>query len=328
MLKLGRPSVSSPSLISGMRVASSELIKALDSRVRLFEQHLRECSPRQVHRLLAALVHFGATATRSASMEADRVGGPIDKMVTLGLLPHAFTASIAVGWEYSLVHRQTLRAVTAWNIITGEYPPQPGGVSDYTRLVAHGLADAGDEVCVYAPPADASRAIAASKPSRKSSPRSLRPPRPERTRASIGSRSDRTSAGRIRPSRIRNESDERPAVPDAAPPPPQQQHHSDVPRSRVSDKSPPIAAPQRSRSRQPRDGRDARTRRVEDIRRRAGLDREPSPIGRRPAARSCGCPFPARFRWSAIERRHSQRDRASPCPTADCSATSEPTARW
>jgi glycosyltransferase involved in cell wall biosynthesis len=46
--------------------------------------------------------------------------------------------------------------VTAWNIITGEYPPQPGGVSDYTRLVAHGLAEAGDEVRVYAPPADAS----------------------------------------------------------------------------------------------------------------------------------------------------------------------------
>jgi glycosyltransferase involved in cell wall biosynthesis len=45
--------------------------------------------------------------------------------------------------------------VTAWNIITGEYPPQPGGVSDYTRLVAHGLAEAGDEVRVYAPPADA-----------------------------------------------------------------------------------------------------------------------------------------------------------------------------
>jgi glycosyltransferase involved in cell wall biosynthesis len=45
--------------------------------------------------------------------------------------------------------------VTTWNIITGEYPPQPGGVSDYTRVVAHGLAEAGDEVRVYAPPADA-----------------------------------------------------------------------------------------------------------------------------------------------------------------------------
>jgi len=43
--------------------------------------------------------------------------------------------------------------VTAWNIITGEYPPQPGGVSDYTRLVAEGLADAGDDVRIWAPPA-------------------------------------------------------------------------------------------------------------------------------------------------------------------------------
>lgn len=38
-----------------------------------------------------------------------------------------------------------------WDIITGEYPPQPGGVSDYTWQVAHGLAQAGDEVHVWAP---------------------------------------------------------------------------------------------------------------------------------------------------------------------------------
>jgi glycosyltransferase involved in cell wall biosynthesis len=40
-----------------------------------------------------------------------------------------------------------------WHIVTGEYPPQPGGVSDYTRLVARGLAEAGDEVHVWAPQA-------------------------------------------------------------------------------------------------------------------------------------------------------------------------------
>src|SRR5438270_13599077 len=38
-----------------------------------------------------------------------------------------------------------------WDIITGEYPPQPGGVSDYTRQIAQGLAAAGDEVHVWAP---------------------------------------------------------------------------------------------------------------------------------------------------------------------------------
>ncbi len=27
-----------------------------------------------------------------------------------------------------------------WHIVTGEYPPQPGGVSDYTEAVARGLA--------------------------------------------------------------------------------------------------------------------------------------------------------------------------------------------
>ena len=38
-----------------------------------------------------------------------------------------------------------------WAILTGEYPPEPGGVSDYTRLVARGLAEAGDHVRVFAP---------------------------------------------------------------------------------------------------------------------------------------------------------------------------------
>src|ERR1700722_804511 len=37
------------------------------------------------------------------------------------------------------------------HIITSEYPPQPGGVSDYTQLVAEGLAHEGDEVHVWCP---------------------------------------------------------------------------------------------------------------------------------------------------------------------------------
>src|SRR6266852_374370 len=41
--------------------------------------------------------------------------------------------------------------MAVWHLITGEYPPQPGGVSDYSRLVACGLAGAGDEVHVWAP---------------------------------------------------------------------------------------------------------------------------------------------------------------------------------
>jgi len=38
-----------------------------------------------------------------------------------------------------------------WHVITGEYPPQPGGVSDYVYLVAKGLAAAHDEVHVWCP---------------------------------------------------------------------------------------------------------------------------------------------------------------------------------
>jgi glycosyltransferase involved in cell wall biosynthesis len=39
-----------------------------------------------------------------------------------------------------------------WQILTGEYPPQPGGVSDYTHIVASALAAGGDRVDVWAPP--------------------------------------------------------------------------------------------------------------------------------------------------------------------------------
>jgi glycosyltransferase involved in cell wall biosynthesis len=40
---------------------------------------------------------------------------------------------------------------TKWAIITGEYPPQIGGVSHYTQLVAQGLVEVGDAVHVFAP---------------------------------------------------------------------------------------------------------------------------------------------------------------------------------
>lgn len=38
-----------------------------------------------------------------------------------------------------------------WHLITCEYPPRVGGVADHTRLVAEGLAAAGDEVHVWCP---------------------------------------------------------------------------------------------------------------------------------------------------------------------------------
>ncbi|MCE9533219.1 MAG: glycosyltransferase family 4 protein [Planctomycetes bacterium] len=38
-----------------------------------------------------------------------------------------------------------------WHLITGEYPDQPGGVSDYTRSIARGLANRGEDVHVWAP---------------------------------------------------------------------------------------------------------------------------------------------------------------------------------
>jgi glycosyltransferase involved in cell wall biosynthesis len=41
--------------------------------------------------------------------------------------------------------------LTTWHIITGEYPPAPGGVSDYSFAVASGLVAAGDTVHVWCP---------------------------------------------------------------------------------------------------------------------------------------------------------------------------------
>lgn len=43
------------------------------------------------------------------------------------------------------------------HLITPEYPPRAGGVSDYTRLVAERLAAAGEEVHVWCPPAGEER---------------------------------------------------------------------------------------------------------------------------------------------------------------------------
>jgi hypothetical protein len=42
-------------------------------------------------------------------------------------------------------------AMKSWVFITGEYPPARGGVADYTRSVAHALAQAGDSVHIFAP---------------------------------------------------------------------------------------------------------------------------------------------------------------------------------
>jgi glycosyltransferase involved in cell wall biosynthesis len=46
--------------------------------------------------------------------------------------------------------------VTTWHLLTPEYPPDCGGVGDYTALVAAGLAEAGDAVHVWYPAGAAS----------------------------------------------------------------------------------------------------------------------------------------------------------------------------
>ncbi|MDQ3389397.1 MAG: hypothetical protein M3483_07840 [Gemmatimonadota bacterium] len=41
--------------------------------------------------------------------------------------------------------------MATWHVFTGEYPPQIGGVSDFSYLISWGLAAAGDEVHVWCP---------------------------------------------------------------------------------------------------------------------------------------------------------------------------------
>src|SRR5690242_13303667 len=43
------------------------------------------------------------------------------------------------------------RMTTHWHLVTSEYPPDIGGVSDYTGQLARALADAGDDVHVWCP---------------------------------------------------------------------------------------------------------------------------------------------------------------------------------
>jgi glycosyltransferase involved in cell wall biosynthesis len=42
-------------------------------------------------------------------------------------------------------------ATPTWHLVTGEYPPMPGGVSDYSRALAQALVSSGEEVHVWAP---------------------------------------------------------------------------------------------------------------------------------------------------------------------------------
>jgi hypothetical protein len=56
-----------------------------------------------------------------------------------------------IAWTSEPASKSFYYSVGIWHIVTGEYPPQAGGVSDYTWLVANGLAAADNTVHVWAP---------------------------------------------------------------------------------------------------------------------------------------------------------------------------------
>lgn len=45
-------------------------------------------------------------------------------------------------------------ASQVWNIVTGVYPPRSGGVADYTRIIANGLATRGEDVHIWTGPGE------------------------------------------------------------------------------------------------------------------------------------------------------------------------------
>jgi len=63
-------------------------------------------------------------------------------------------ASVSMFSRYesaSNLARQGSSGSVEWHLVTGEYPPQPGGVGDYTYLLAKALSEAGERVHVWTP---------------------------------------------------------------------------------------------------------------------------------------------------------------------------------
>ena len=100
--------------------------------------------------------------------------------------------------------------MTRWAILTGEYPPQSGGVSDYTRLVAEGLAAVGDEVAVYAPPQGHRPGLGPSRGPGPPAAGPVRPPWPPLARPGAGPRSTGPNPDPVRTPCVRTEGDEPP----------------------------------------------------------------------------------------------------------------------
>ncbi len=80
---------------------------------------------------------------------------PIDpnhppELHAIAVSPHPDSMSSQV-IEHSQGQVCTPAAKRRWHLITSEYPPQTGGVGDYTHLMAARLADQGDEVHVWCP---------------------------------------------------------------------------------------------------------------------------------------------------------------------------------
>src|SRR5205085_2495807 len=64
---------------------------------------------------------------------------------------HGYPGDFLISQKKPAANPVTGTSLMIRHLITPEYPAQPGGVSDYTHLVAVGLAAQGEEVHVWCP---------------------------------------------------------------------------------------------------------------------------------------------------------------------------------
>ena len=87
--------------------------------------------------------------TRSTNTLAPRTPAP--STLAPGTLAPGTAGTRHPGTRHPGTPAPGTRHLDPWHIVTGEYPPARGGVSDYTFAIANGLASAGDEVNVWCP---------------------------------------------------------------------------------------------------------------------------------------------------------------------------------
>ena len=107
--------------------------------------------PQALARVLEAWIDDPSLRARLGARGPARARELSDPGLQIGRLRGLLDLAVAAGRDVSPA--TSAGGENTWHILTGEYPPRAGGVSDYARLVALGLAESGREVHVWTSPA-------------------------------------------------------------------------------------------------------------------------------------------------------------------------------